>query len=114
MPSTPSSRGRCGVSASASGAMSHSSFSAIVISNGDGGRRAVANARRSGNGAPFASLEEFARRAVIGRPAPKALGAADAFRSLGSGRRAALWEAAAVERRRAAVQRRRQRRAAAG
>jgi error-prone DNA polymerase len=59
--------------------------------------QAIAKARRSGNGAPFASLEEMARRARVGRSVLEALAAADAFGSLGSGRRLALWEAAAVE-----------------
>jgi error-prone DNA polymerase len=59
--------------------------------------QAIVKARRSGNGAPFASLEEMARRAGVGRPALEALAAADAFGSLGQGRRLALWEAAAVE-----------------
>ncbi len=60
---------------------------------------AVVAARHSGNGAPFGSVEELARRAGVGRPALEALAAANALRSLGSGRRLALWDAAAVERR---------------
>ncbi|MBV1800435.1 error-prone DNA polymerase [Siccirubricoccus sp. G192] len=60
--------------------------------------KAVAKARRAGNGAPFASVEEVARRAGVGRPALQALAAADAFTGLGVGRRTALWAAAAVER----------------
>ncbi|MBV1796551.1 hypothetical protein KSF81_05500 [Siccirubricoccus sp. G192] len=61
--------------------------------------KAVAKARRAGNGAPFASVEEVARRAGVGRPALQALAAADAFTGLGSPRRTALWAAAAMERR---------------
>jgi error-prone DNA polymerase len=59
--------------------------------------RAVAKARRAGNGAPFASVEEVARRAGVGRRALEALAAADAFGTVGS-RRAALWAAAGFER----------------
>jgi error-prone DNA polymerase len=44
-------------------------------------------------------VDELVRRAEVGRVALEALGAADAFRSLGQGRRTALWDAAAVERR---------------
>jgi error-prone DNA polymerase len=59
--------------------------------------RAVAKARRAGNGAPFASVEEVARRAGVGRRALEALAAADAFGTVGS-RRAALLAAAGFER----------------
>ncbi|MCW8085617.1 error-prone DNA polymerase [Sabulicella glaciei] len=57
---------------------------------------AVARARHSGNGAPFANVEEVARRARLDRKAMSALAAADAFRSLGAGRREAAWDAKAV------------------
>ncbi|MCB4825595.1 helix-hairpin-helix domain-containing protein [Roseicella aerolata] len=59
--------------------------------------RAVAKARRAGNGAPFGSVEEAARRAGLGRPALDALAAADALAGLSAPRRAALWEAAAID-----------------
>jgi error-prone DNA polymerase len=59
--------------------------------------KAIAKARRTGNGVPFASVEEVARRAGVGRPAMEALAAADAFGSLGDGRREALWNATAIE-----------------
>jgi error-prone DNA polymerase len=62
--------------------------------------RAVAEARRAGNGAPFGSAQEVARRAGVGRPALEALAAADALADLGTSRRAALWDAAALKRRR--------------
>ena len=61
---------------------------------------AVAEARRAGNGAPFGSVEEVAHRAGVGRPALEALAAADALADLGTSRRAALWDAAALKRRR--------------
>ena len=60
--------------------------------------RALAKARRTGNGAPFASVEEAARRAGIGRPALEALAAADAFAGMAAPRRAALWAAAGLDR----------------
>ena len=60
--------------------------------------RALAKARRAGNGAPFASVEEVARRAGTGRPALEALAAADAFAGMKTPRRSALWAAGGVER----------------
>jgi error-prone DNA polymerase len=42
---------------------------------------------------PFTSLDDFARRTGLRSPALKQLARADAFRSLGLGRRAALWQA---------------------
>ncbi|RKK02672.1 hypothetical protein EBE87_25100 [Pseudoroseomonas wenyumeiae] len=54
-------------------------------------------ARSGGNGSPFASPEEVMQRANIGRKAMEALAQADAFRSMGSSRRAALWAAKGVE-----------------
>jgi error-prone DNA polymerase len=60
--------------------------------------RQIVKARRSGNGAPFGSVEEVARRAGISRRAIEALAEADAFASLGHGRRDAMWDAKAVER----------------
>jgi error-prone DNA polymerase len=61
------------------------------------GKRIV-KARRSGNGAPYGSVEEVARRAGVSRRAIEALAEADAFASLGQGRRAAMWDAKAIER----------------
>jgi error-prone DNA polymerase len=58
----------------------------------------VAKARRAGNGAPFASVEEVARRAGVGRRALEALAAADAFAGIAVSRRGALWQAGGVER----------------
>jgi error-prone DNA polymerase len=57
----------------------------------------IVKARSGGNGSPFASPEEVVRRAGIGRKATEALAQADAFRSLGSSRRAAVWAAQGVE-----------------
>ena len=61
------------------------------------GRR-IAKVRRSGNGSPYGSVEEVARRANVGRKAIEALAEADAFASLGASRREAMWEAKAIER----------------
>jgi error-prone DNA polymerase len=57
----------------------------------------IVKARSGGNGSPFASPEEVVRRANIGRKAMEALAQADAFRSMGTGRRAALWAARGAE-----------------
>ena len=65
------------------------------LSEEDG--RRVVKARRSGNGSPFASVEEVARRAGVSRRAIEALAAADAFAGLGAGRPAAMWDAKAIE-----------------
>jgi len=58
----------------------------------------IVKARSGGNGSPFASPEEVVRRAGIGRKAMEALAQADAFRNLGTSRRAAVWAAQGVER----------------
>jgi len=60
--------------------------------------RLVVRVRRSGNGSPYASVEEVARRTGVSRKAIEALAEADAFASLGASRRAAMWDAKAVER----------------
>ncbi|NMJ42807.1 error-prone DNA polymerase [Roseomonas sp. JC162] len=60
--------------------------------------RALVKARVANNGAPFASVEEVARRAGLSRRAIEALADADAFAALGSGRREAAWDAAAIDR----------------
>jgi error-prone DNA polymerase len=70
----------------------------LVAGLPEGEGRAVAKARRAGNGAPFASVEEVARRAGVGRRALAALAAADAFAGMEKPRRAALWEASGIER----------------
>jgi len=46
---------------------------------------------------PVGSMAELVRRAALDRGSVERLAAADAFRSFGLGRRAALWEAAGVE-----------------
>ncbi|HVX63528.1 MAG TPA: error-prone DNA polymerase, partial [Pirellulales bacterium] len=51
---------------------------------------AIVAARRTG---PFRSLDDFARRTRLGRAAIARLAQADAFGSLGLGRRRALWQA---------------------
>ncbi len=60
--------------------------------------RLLVKVRRSGNGSPYGSVEEVARRAGVSRRAIEALAEADAFASLGASRRAAMWEAKAIER----------------
>lgn len=57
----------------------------------------ILEARAAGNGAPFASPEEVARRARLGRRAMEALARARAFEAMGIDRRAGLWAAQAVE-----------------
>ena len=56
---------------------------------------AIMAARRDG---PFADIADLARRARLDRGAMDALARADALRSLATGRRHAMWEAAGVER----------------
>ena len=60
--------------------------------------RLIVKVRRSGNGSPYGSVEEVARRSGVSRRAIEVLAAADACASLGCGRRAAMWDAKAVER----------------
>jgi error-prone DNA polymerase len=57
----------------------------------------IVKARSGGNGSPFASPEEVVRRANITRKAMETLAQADAFRSMGTSRREALWAAKGVE-----------------
>ncbi|WP_239002800.1 error-prone DNA polymerase [Rhodovastum atsumiense] len=66
------------------------------LSKAEGTR--IVQARQLGNGSPYASVEEVARRAGVSRRAIVMLAEADGFASLGIGRRGALWEARAVER----------------
>jgi error-prone DNA polymerase len=61
------------------------------------GGQQIVKARSGGNGSPFASPEEVVRRANIGRKAMEALAQADAFGSMGTTRREALWAAKGVE-----------------
>jgi len=58
---------------------------------------AITQARQAGNGSPFASPEEVARRAGIDRKAMEALAQANAFASMGARRRQALWAAKGME-----------------
>jgi error-prone DNA polymerase len=58
----------------------------------------VVQVRRPGNGSPYGSVEEVARRGGLSRRAIEALAEADAFASLGTTRRAAMWDAKAIER----------------
>jgi error-prone DNA polymerase len=60
--------------------------------------RLIVKARRTGNGVPYGSVEDVSRRTGVGRRAIEALAEADAFASLGQGRRSAMWDAKAVER----------------
>ena len=60
--------------------------------------RLIVKTRRSGNGSPYGSVEEVARRTGVSRKAMEALAEADAFASLGASRRAAMWDAKAIER----------------
>ncbi|WOF43665.1 error-prone DNA polymerase [Sphingopyxis indica] len=62
----------------------------------DGFREAWAEAVVAARGAPFASVEELARRAALPPRALRLLAEADACRSMGRERRPALWEARRV------------------
>jgi len=65
------------------------------LSETDG--RRIVQARKAGNGSPYDSVEEVARRTGAGRKALEALAAADAFASLRLNRRKALWDAKAIQ-----------------
>jgi error-prone DNA polymerase len=54
----------------------------------------IERARESG---PFLSVDEFTRRTGLGRPVVKRLAEADAFGSIGAGRRQAVWQALGQE-----------------
>ncbi|MBI2808903.1 MAG: error-prone DNA polymerase [Planctomycetes bacterium] len=56
----------------------------------------AANIVTARNDAPFRSIADFARRGRLSRALVARLAAADAFRSLGLDRRAALWKALAI------------------
>jgi DNA polymerase III alpha subunit len=60
--------------------------------------RLIVKVRRSGNGSPYKSVEEVARRSGVSRKAIEALAEADAFASLGASYRPAMWDAKAIER----------------
>jgi error-prone DNA polymerase len=60
--------------------------------------RLIVKTRRSGNGSPYGTVEEVARRSGVSRRAIEALAEADAFASLGTTRRDAMWDAKAIER----------------
>lgn len=68
----------------------------MVASLSEEEAKAIVDARHARNGAPFASVEELARRSNIGRRALDALAAADAFAGLGAERRHAAWDARGV------------------
>ncbi|HEY4253565.1 MAG TPA: error-prone DNA polymerase [Roseomonas sp.] len=68
----------------------------MVTSLSEHEAEAIVKARDVRNGAPFASIEELARRARVGRRALDALAAADAFAGLGAERRRAAWDARGV------------------
>jgi error-prone DNA polymerase len=55
------------------------------------------------NDGPFTSIDDFARRTGLGQAVIKRLAAADAFRSIGTNRRQALWEALGQEKKRRAM-----------
>ena len=59
--------------------------------------RAIERAREDG---PFLSIDDFARRTGLGQANIKRLAEADAFGSLGAGRRQALWQALGQEKKR--------------
>ncbi len=67
---------------------------------GEAAGRAIEQARAKG---PFLSLDDFARRTGLGQAKIKRLAEADAFTSLGSGRRQALWQALGQEKKRRAM-----------
>ncbi|QDJ12286.1 DNA polymerase III alpha subunit (plasmid) [Roseomonas mucosa] len=70
----------------------------LVVGLAEEEGRRIAKVRRAGNGSPYGSVEEVARRAAVTRRAIEALAEADAFASLGASRRDAMWEAKAIER----------------
>ncbi|HEX3600022.1 MAG TPA: OB-fold nucleic acid binding domain-containing protein, partial [Lacipirellulaceae bacterium] len=62
--------------------------------------KAIERAREAG---PFTSIEDFARRTGLGQAKVKRLAEADAFGSIGAGRRQALWQALGQEKKRRAM-----------
>jgi error-prone DNA polymerase len=64
---------------------------------GERAGRAIETARAAG---PFTSIDDFARRTGLGQATVKRLAEADAFNSIGAGRRESLWQALAQEKKR--------------
>jgi error-prone DNA polymerase len=64
---------------------------------GEAAGRAIERARENG---PFSSINDFARRTGLGQATIKRLAEADAFGSLGTGRRQSLWQALGQEKKR--------------
>ena len=62
--------------------------------------RAIEQARDAG---PFISIDDFARRTGLGQSMIKRLAEADAFGSIGAGRRQSLWQALGQEKKRRAM-----------
>jgi error-prone DNA polymerase len=62
--------------------------------------KAIERARENG---PFLSIDDFARRTGLGQAVVKRLAEADAFGSVGAGRRQALWQALGQEKKRRAM-----------
>ena len=67
---------------------------------GEAAGKAIERAREAG---PFLSIDDFARRTGLGQAVVKRLAEADAFGSLGAGRRQALWQALGQEKKRRAM-----------
>jgi error-prone DNA polymerase len=67
---------------------------------GEKAGRMIEQARKNG---PFVSIDDFARRTGLGQPVIKRLAEADAFGSVGAGRRHALWQALGQEKKRRAM-----------
>jgi error-prone DNA polymerase len=64
---------------------------------GERAARAIEQARAAG---PFTSIDDFAPRTGLGQATIKRLAEADAFNSIGAGRRESLWQALAQEKKR--------------
>jgi error-prone DNA polymerase len=67
---------------------------------GEAAGRTIERARETG---PFLSIDDFAHRTNLGQAIVKRLAEADAFGSLGAGRRQALWQALGQEKKRRAM-----------
>ncbi len=67
---------------------------------GEAAGRVIEGVRAAG---PFSSIDDFARRTGLGRAVVKRLAEADAFGSVGAGRRQALWQALGQEKKRRAM-----------
>ena len=62
--------------------------------------KTIERARKSG---PFLSVDDFTRRTGLGRTIVKRLAKADAFGSVGTGRRQAVWQALGQEKKQRAM-----------